>query len=81
MKKILTLFFVVILFFSCEKKDRAIIEEEKRPLQLTEAEAELWARLMVKDFNDISRINAERAALNADAVILELRKRYPGERP
>jgi hypothetical protein len=76
MKKIIILTFAAaLLFSSCGKKDPAVLAEENRPLQLTETEAELWARLMVKDFKDISRINAERAALNADAVILELRKR------
>jgi hypothetical protein len=75
MKKFLILSLAAVLFFSCAKKDPAIIEEETRPLQLTESEVELWTRLMIVDFKKPGIYHAGRAALNADKVIIELRKR------
>jgi hypothetical protein len=76
MKKIIIFTLTAaLLFSSCGKKDPAVIAERNRPLQLTEAEAELWGRLMAKNFNMINRLNVKQIALNADLVILELRKR------
>jgi hypothetical protein len=45
------------------------------PLQLYPDEVEFWQRLMERDFQKPGMKHFDRAALNADEVILELRKR------
>jgi hypothetical protein len=75
MKKNLILLLLVILLLSCQKEEASVRENEIRPLQLTEAEVDLWKQLMIVNHKKSGVYRAARAALNADKVIIELRQR------
>jgi hypothetical protein len=75
MKKILILVLSVILLFSCQRKESPVREEETRPLQLTDAEAELWKQFILVYYRKSGAYRTDRVALVADEIIIELRKR------
>jgi PBP1b-binding outer membrane lipoprotein LpoB len=72
MRKIAAITLAALLLAGCAKREPA---PAPAPLQLHADEVEFWQRLMERDFQKPGMKHWERSALEADEVILELRKR------
>jgi hypothetical protein len=79
MSKITAVILAAFLLASCRPSEgglRPSVETAApAPLRLYPDEVEFWQRLMERDYQKGGFISWERAALSADRVILELRKR------
>jgi hypothetical protein len=77
MSKLLAVILTTLLLAACgpSESSPAAGTPAAAPLRLYPDEVEFWERLMERAFQKPGMAHWDRAALNADAVILELRKR------
>jgi hypothetical protein len=77
MRKFSAVILTVFLLAACRSSESgpAVGTPAPAPLQLHPDEVEFWQRLVERDFQKPGMKRLDRAALNADEVILELRKR------